>query len=226
MRRASKHFNDAQRRTVEQAVVEAERKTSAEIVPVVATASGRYDRPEDIVGLWLGIIGLIVAWWVLPVVPTDSGSWGGMPEWERLLIVVVAAVAGFVIGAVLASHVGWLRLLFTPRRQMRDEVAARARAVFLDNRVHHTAGNTGLLLYVSLYDRMPAILADRSIMDRPGQDVLDQLCAVLTRKLRDLHPADAICQIIRVAGEKLAPVLPRAEDDVNELSDTLVILDR
>ena len=207
-------------------MAEAERRTSAEIVPVVATASGRYDRPEDIVGLWLGMIGLIVAWWVLPVAPMESGSWGGMPEWERLLIVVVAAVAGFVIGAVLASHVGWLRLLFTPRRQMRDEVAARARAVFFDSRVHHTTGNTGLLVYVSLYERMAAVLADQSIMDKLGQDVLDELCAALTRKLRDLHPADAICQTIGVAGEKLAPVLPRAEDDINELSDTLIILDR
>jgi putative membrane protein len=226
MRQASEHFSDEQRRTVAHAVVEAERKTSAEIVPVVATASGRYDRPEDIVGLWLGIIGLIVAWWVLPVAATESGSWGGMPEWERLLIVVVAAVAGFVIGAVLASHVGWLRLLFTPRRQMRDEVTARARAVFFDSRVHHTTGNTGLLVYVSLYERMAAVLADQSIMDKLGQDVLDELCAALTRNLRELHPADAISQTISVAGEKLAPVLPRAEDDVNERSDSLILLDR
>ena len=149
-----------------------------------------------------------------------------MSEWERLLIVVVATVAGFVIGAVLASHVGRLRLLFTPRRQMRDEVAARARAVFFDSRVHHTSGNTGLLVYVSLYERMAAVLADQSIMDKLGQDVLDELCAALTRKLRDLHPADAISQTIRVAGERLAPVLPRAEDDVNERSDSLILLDR
>ena len=33
MRQASEHFNEEQRRTVEHAVVEAERKTSAEIVP-------------------------------------------------------------------------------------------------------------------------------------------------------------------------------------------------
>ena len=47
-------FSDEQRRAVAQAVAEAEGKTSAEIVPVVATASGRYDRAEDIVGLWTG----------------------------------------------------------------------------------------------------------------------------------------------------------------------------
>jgi putative membrane protein len=226
MRQASAYFNDEQRRTVEQAVVEAERNTSAEIVPVVATASGRYDRPEDVVGLWLGMIGLIVAWWMLPVAPAEAGSWGGMPEWEKLLIVVVTAVAGFVIGAVLASRVGWLRRLFTPKRQMRDEVAARARVVFFDSRVHHTTGSTGLLLYVSLYERMTAVLADQSITDKLGQKVLDELCAGLTRKLQDLHPADAFCQTIRVSGEKLATVLPRAKDDVNELSDALVILDR
>ena len=90
-------------------------------------------------------------------------------------------VVGFVLGAALASHVGWLRLLFTPRRQMRDEVAARARAVFFDSRVHHTAGDTGLLIYVSLYERMAAVLADQSIMDKLGQAALDELCAVSDR---------------------------------------------
>ncbi|MGA2620579.1 MAG: hypothetical protein ABSF26_23400 [Thermoguttaceae bacterium] len=226
MRRASQQFSHEQRKAVEQAVAGAERKASVEIVPVVATASGRYDRPEDMVGLGLGLIALVAAWWLLPLEPAESGSWGGMPQWERLLIMVVAAVAGFVMGAAAARHVGWLRLLFTPRRQMRDEVAERARAVFFDSRVHHTTGNTGLLVYVSLYERMAAILADESIMDKLGQNGLDELCAALSGKLRNLHPADAICQTIAAAGEKLAPLLPRGENDVNQISDALVILDR
>jgi putative membrane protein len=225
MRQASEYFNDEQRKAVEQAVAEAERKTSAEIVPVVATASGRYDRPEDIVGLWLGIAALIVAWWLLPAAPVESGDWGGVAPWQRLVVMVVATVVGFVVGAVLASHVGWLRRLFTPRRQMRDEVAARARAVFFDSRVHHTAGNTGLLVYVSLYERMAAVLADQSILDKLGQNAIDELCATLTESLRRHHPADAIRQTILAAGDKLAPVLPVAKDDVNERPDALIVLD-
>ena len=225
MRQASTRFSDEQRKRIAQAVAQAESTTSAEIVPVVATASGRYDRPEDIAGLWLGMIGLVVAWWLMPATAIESGSWGGMPEWGRLLLMVIVAVAGFVVGAAIASRVAWLRLLFTPRRQMRDEVSARARAVFFDQRVHRTAGGTGLLVYVSLYERVAAVLADQSVVDKLGQAALDELCATLTGRLREVHPADALCSIIGVAGERLAPVLPRAEGDINELPNALVVLD-
>jgi uncharacterized membrane protein len=59
MRRATDLFDQQQRKQVAQAVVEAEANTSCEIVPVVATVSGRYDRPEDIIGLWLAVIAAV-----------------------------------------------------------------------------------------------------------------------------------------------------------------------
>ena len=206
-------------------MAEAESKTSAEILPVVATASGRYDRSEDIVGLWLAMIGLIVTWVLLPTAHAESGSWDGTPRWVGLLAMVVVAVAGFVLGAVIAGRVCWLRRLFTPRQQLRDEVAARARAVFFDGRVHHTAGATGLLVYVSLYEHMAALLADQNVLDKLGQDAVDELCGALTASLHETHPAEAICRTVTAVGERLAPVLPRADDDVNELPNALVTLD-
>ena len=56
MKLASQIFNDQERKRVDDAVAQAEKRTSAEIVPVVATSSGRYDRAEDIVGLFVGLI--------------------------------------------------------------------------------------------------------------------------------------------------------------------------
>ena len=56
MQQASTLFNEEQQQQVERAVQAAEGLTSCEVVPVVATASGRYDRPEDIVGLWLATL--------------------------------------------------------------------------------------------------------------------------------------------------------------------------
>ena len=109
---------------------------------------------------------------------------------------------------------------------MRNEVSERARAVFFDNRVYRTAGATGILLYVSLYERMAVVLADQAILDKLGPDALQDVCSTLTAHLRHSHPSDALCEAIAAAGEKLATVLPRTTDHVSELPNALVTLDR
>ena len=226
MQRASEQFSDEQKNRIKAAVAEAESKTSAEIVPVVASASGRYDRPEDVVGLWLGLVCLGLAWWLLPQARAEAGSWGGgFPAWARLVGMLAATVIGFVGGAVIATYVGWLRRLFTPAAQMRDEVAARARGVFFDSSVHHTGGGTGLLVYVSLHERMAAILADQAVLDKLGQAALDELRDRLLAGIAAAGLTGARCEVIVAAGEKLGEVLPIAPDDVNELPNDLVLLD-
>jgi len=226
MQRASRFFTEEQRTRIEHAVAAAESKTSVEIVPVVATASGRYDRAEDIVGLWLGLISLGVYWLFFSSAEADGGSWGFSWQSFELPALIAVAIVGFIIGAVVAGHVGWLRLLFTPKGQMHEEVAARARAIFFDNRLHHTAGGTGLLLYLSLYERTAMILADEAVIEKLGSKALDELCGNLTRALQARKDAaDAVCALLKDAGNRLGKVLPRAQDDVNELPNTLVTID-
>lgn len=225
MQRASDILSDSQSAAVNEAVRQAEAVTSAEIVPALATASGRYDRAEDMFGLLLAVIAVVVAWVFIPEPTTETGSWGTTPVWVKPVCLVAAAVVAFVLGAVVASYVGCLRRLFTPRRQMRDEVTARAREVFFDSRLHHTAGATGLLVYVSLYEQMAAVLADQAVIDKLGQSALDEICAKLTESLREVDPCLAICRTIEQAGQRLSAVLPRADDDVNELPDALVCID-
>jgi putative membrane protein len=225
MQRATTLFSEQQKQQIEQAVTRAEGGTSAEIVPVVATASGRYDRAEDIVGLWVGVLAMSAVWWMLPRVEAEVGGWGGrsmVMDWGML---VGAMVVGFIVGAVAGSRVGWLRRLFTPRQQMRDEVAARARQVFFDSRVHHTAGRTGLLIYVSLNERMAVVLADQMVLERLGQAALDELCGRLTRGLASGNVIEAMCDTIGEAGGRLAGVLPIAGDDRNEIGNALVVID-
>ncbi len=225
MQRAKEQFSEDDHRRITQAVVRAESHTSAEIVTAAAASSGRYDRPEDIVGLWTGLIALAVAWCVLPKGSQESGSWGGMPGGLELAVLILAVLVGFVVGAVLGSRIGWLRRLFTSNKEKREGVFARAREVFFDHRVHHTAGASGLLIYVSFFERMAAVVADQAVLEKLGQPALDELCGQLTARLAASSPTDAICDVVTAAGERLGAVLPRAEDDVNELSDALVVLD-
>ena len=225
MQRASDLFNAEQRKHIDEAVAEAEAKTSCEIVPVVATASGRYDRPEDIIGLWLAIFAAIAVWLMFPRLSDESGSWDGMPIYVGLLTMVAGVVVAFIVGVVAGSRIGWLRRLFTPRNQMLEEVSARARELFFDKRVHHTNGATGLLIYVSLFEHMAVVLGDQEVLDKLGPTSLDRLCQLLTEGVHQGDLANAICSVIAEAGKQLSGPLPRAEGDVNELQNTLVLID-
>jgi putative membrane protein len=225
MKPASTLFNDEEKQRIDHAVADAESRTSAEIVPVVATVSGRYDRPEDTFGLWLAAASVVVVWLVLPEAPAEAGSWGGLPAWLQAVCLVAGVVVAFIVGPTVASRVGWLRRLFSPRKQMREEVEAAARGVFFDSRVHRTAGATGLLIYISLYERMAAVIADQAVTEAVGQPALDGLCRQLTRRLQSAGATEGLCETVRAAGEQLAGVLPRAEDDVNELPNGLVTID-
>ncbi len=225
MQSAFNYLNEEQQQQVEQAVVDAEQQTSCEIVPVIATSSGRYDRPEDVVGLWLTIITALCLWFFFPRNGGQAGDWGGMPVIVELFLAAILLALAFILGAISGSRIGWLRRLFTPRLQMQDEVAARAREIFFDKRIHHTEGGTGILIYISLFEHMAVALADQSVIDKLGQPFLDQICRKLTTGLHAGNPTATLCEIILEIGSQASTPLPRASNDQNELHDALVLID-
>ena len=224
MAQLDSRFSAADREVINQAVQDAESQTSAEVIPVIALSSGRYDRSEDVCGLWCGILAFVAVWFLLPDRSSEV-SWEGPSETLQLVACIVAIVVGFVLGAVSASRVPALRRLFTSAAEMRAEVQLRARAVFFDRRVHHTACATGILLYVSMTERMAVVLADQAVTDALGQSQLDTICHEFTQRLHAGQPIAALAETIRDVGQQLAKPLQRAADDTNELSDALVVLD-
>lgn len=213
-----------QRTRVEAAVAAAEAKTRCEIVPAVATESGRYDRAEDIVGLWLGSLSAVLVWALLPRQPA-VGDWSGLPPWGEAGVLIGAIIVGFLVGVVVANRVSTLRRLFIPKRQMEEDVNDRARQLFFDSRVHHTAGASGILIFVSLFEHMTVVLGDRTVVERLGEPFLTELCRRLTTEIRRGDPAEALCQAIHAAADRLGPEMPRESDDVNELPNALVLID-
>lgn len=225
MKRASKFFTDFEKTRIQDAVQNAESKTSAEIIPVVASVSGRYDRAEDMTGLWVGGLAMAGAWIALKLQRGVDADWGSVWTRFELPILIAALVLGFLIGAVLSNYVTTLRRLFIPKKQMHEEVEAAAARVFFDRRVHHTEGGTGLLVYISLFEHTARILGDQAVLDAVGKDALEKLCRELVAGIVAGDTATAVCDAIASAGERLAGPLPRGEDDVNEHPDTLVLID-
>jgi putative membrane protein len=224
MKTASALFSSDDKKSIAAAIAAAEKSTAAEIVPVVATASGRYDRAEDIFGMLLAIVSLCAAWIIFKD-PTSS-DWSVLPASTLNLPAVVGIVlGGFIIGAVMATHLPSLRLPFISRAEMLEEVERRAVETFQRQRVRDTAHGTGVLIYVSLYERLIKVIGDDAVNDKLGQSALDEICALVVAGLREDQPTDGLTRAITRAGEFLTKELPASPDDTNELANQLILID-
>jgi len=233
MKRASTFFSDGDRAAIEAAVAGAEKRTSAEIIPVVATASGRYDRAEDVFGIVVAIAALCAVWfafsggsiadgWLAGGAPASAG---GGPAFG-LAGAIAAIVVGFALGAALATRFPALCTPFASKTEMREEVERAANEAFFAFRVRSTADATGILLYISLYERMVRVVGDDAITSKLGQGDWDEIRDRVIAGLADGRAAEGLVDAIERCGELCAAHFPRAEDDQNELSNALRIIDR
>lgn len=212
MNKLSKRFSSADRKRVEDAIAHAETKTQAEIVVVAAGSSGRYDRPEDIVGLFLATFLLALLWAFAP----QEFHFGG---------VVTVLFVGFFGGVGLATQVPPLRRLLTSRAMMVEETTRAAQAMFYQFELRRASSNCGVLIYVSFFEHTASVMADHAVLDALGQEGIEQLCGELTAALKQESPAEAMAHIVEKAGERLAEKLPRQAGDTDELPNHFVILD-
>jgi putative membrane protein len=224
MQKASEFFTQDQQAEVEAAIAEAETKTSCEFVTVMASASGRYDRAEDIAGLWLGGIFLVIAWLKWPIEQVTDGSWSASSNTLHYAGWLAILAIGFVIGAVASAKLGKLRMLFTPRQEKLEEVESKAKMAFFDQRMHSTDGGTGVLIYISLFEQMVTILTDETVQSHVNDDEVAKHCAVVATSLAKASP-EGLVSTIQALGESLATPLPCAVDDVDELDNAIVFVD-
>lgn len=226
MNRARNFFTAGEQEKINQAVAEAEKASAGEIVPVVATASGRYDRAEDLGGFLLALLILTTSWVAFQGVTPVDGDWEhGLRLTLRLRWVLLILVGGFIVGAALTSRAGWLRRLLATEREMRAEVERAAWEAFARLRVARTAGGTGILLYLSLFERMVCVVGDEPIAQKLDQKAWDEVRDMLVAGLRGKRAGEALCQAIARSGELLKTHFPVQPGDVNELANELRILD-
>ncbi len=204
------------------AIAEAERRTAAEFVCAVATESDRYDRAESIAGLFVGLIGLAVAHAVSGrLVPAD-GSWeataGPGFGWE-----VFAVVAGFVVGSVVTSYWHGLRRLLVSPTHLTGAVERTAWRVFGSEAIRKTERESGVLIYVSLFERRVSVLADETAREILGDEGIEELKELAVDQLKRERGTETFCRTVDRAAELLAPELPAGDDDPDELEDNVLV---
>jgi putative membrane protein len=222
MLRADRFLTAQETQSIEAAIAEAEKKTAAEIRCAVATESGRYDRAEAIVGLIGALLCLMIAN-VIGLVVQNGGAMWGTPEGIHLGWQATAVVLGFVGGTVLAGTWHALRRVFVHRRELAAEVRRAAWNAFALGKISSTEARTGLLIYLSLFERRVMVLADQHALDILGQDGVNELRDLALDAIRGGERVETFLRPIRAAAEKLAPSLPPKGDNPDELPNRLLI---
>ncbi|HEV2533101.1 TPM domain-containing protein [Phenylobacterium sp.] len=221
---------------IEAAVRGAEARTSGEIYCVVAEQSGHYGETPLAWAAGVALLGpaLLLLGGVHVTVSALFGDWtaaqvGAAAEAAARDVLVGAILLQAVLFAVVAIVVALrpVRLALTPGFAKRHEVKRRAHEVFLTKNLHLTQHRTGVLIFVSLAERMAELVADDGIAAHVEPHVWDKAMAALSEGLRRGEPAAGFAAAVGLCGDVLAERFPAdPKDNPNELPDAVVLLPR
>jgi putative membrane protein len=212
MKDSSRYLSQEDRRAIEECVRDAESKTAAEIVPVVALASSRYQRAEDILGLWCAFLSYIALGLFSPE--------GLIDFWEGLIVLGLAVA----LGSFLAYAFPALKRALASKTEQSEQVMSMAYRTFRSFGVGDTASRTGILIYVSLFERMAVVLGDKALAEKLKPEDYAAIRDALIEKLKAGRVGEGMVSAIRRAGDLLSTLLPRAPGDVDEIPNALRIL--
>lgn len=136
---------EAQRR-VASAISSIEAASTAEIVVAVRGSSGYYRHVDYLVGVVASLAGL--------------GVFLFHPMPMRVDLFALEAPLLFAAGALLSAWVAPLRRALTSKGLFAENVRRAARAAFVDLGVSRTKARSGLLVYVSLFERRVEVVPD------------------------------------------------------------------
>jgi putative membrane protein len=139
--------------------------------------------------------------------------------------IVVQGILFVLTGLIV--EVPAVKRVLTPRSVKRQRVRRRAAEQFAAKNLHATRDRTGVLIFVSLEERMAELIADEGIAEHVDAHVWDKAMAALTDGLKRGDPAAGFQGAIALCAEVLADKFPaRADDNPNEIPDAVVMLPR
>jgi putative membrane protein len=214
---ASKFLSDPEKRAIEACVQQVEKRTSGEIVPMVVSASYHYPMSNMIGGLIFALlisIGTTLAYGI-------QKSWGGITALELWFFPAVFAVS-FLLFHELVKRIPALKRIFITKAEITEEVEEAALTSFYRNGLNNTRDRTGILIFISVFERRAYVLADEGINARVDkgvwQDVVDRVVASIKQRKQ----ADGICQAVKRCGELIHHHFPIKADDTDELDNLIV----
>jgi putative membrane protein len=185
-------------------VAEIELQTSAEVVVAVRKISGFYRHTDYLAGIALAVASLLIFLF--------------HPEPFEVDLYPIEAATCFAFGGFTSAFFPALRRGLTSSRLMADNARTAARAAFVDLGVSRTKARSGVLVFISMFERKVEVVTDIGIDQAALGPLWKDALHRLTEAVQKTE-FDRFLEALRSMGPALGEALPRASDDVNEIPD-------
>jgi putative membrane protein len=196
------------RERISAAILDAESRTSGEIVCVLARES---TDATALPILLAALAALLLPW---PLVALTR-----MPVNLILLLQLLAFVA---LASLLCLP--RIRIALVPRAARRAMAHRAAMEQFMIRGIGRKADRTGVLIFVSLAERYARIVADRAIADRVSNRQWQEAVDALIAHTRHGRIADGFVAAIGICGRVMGENFPRSGTSRGELPDRIYVI--
>ena len=207
-------LSDADRKKIEDCVHEAESRTAGEIVVLVTPASHHYPMA--------GLLGACA--FALPAAVALTPSLGRL-FWVgpfNLWIFLAVLIPLMLVFHEAVKRIHGMRRWFIHEKEMEEEVREAAHIHFFRKGLHRTREETGVLIYVSVFERRVWVLGDRGIDAQIPEEQWNAVAAMIVQAIREGRPVEGICRAVAEVGRILKEKFPVGSDNPDELKNVII----
>ncbi|MFC1580316.1 TPM domain-containing protein [Thermodesulfobacteriota bacterium] len=209
-----KFLYESERQRIMERVKKAETLTSGEIVPLIVSSSFNYPMANVLGG---ALFGFFLALILTPVVGRQL--WLGP---SNMWLFIGFFVSSFIVCYILVKMVPWLKRVFISKTEMESEVNEAAITAFYREGLNKTRDETGILIFISVFEHKVCVLADKGINNKVHEGQWDEIVAMIIDGIKKKRQADAICEAIEKVALLLREHFPIRPDDRDELENLIV----
>ena len=202
------NVSEQDRARISMAIRAAEKKTSGEIVCVLAQSSSDVTALPILVA---AVVALALPWLLVALTAMSV---------HRILVLQILAF----VALALVLCVPQVRVALVPRRARRAVAHRAAMEQFTIRGIARKKDRTGILIFVSLAEHYARIIADVGIAGRVPQSEWQGAIDALVAHMKYGRIADGFIIAIEVCGRVLATHFPRAETSRDELPDRIYLI--
>jgi putative membrane protein len=207
--RASAALAPEVQKRVHDALISAEQRTIGEIVPVIVERSDSHPEARWLAALCTMLLGSALLEAHLP--------WHA-PHWLLLCQVGLGAV-GYIAARLLPD----IARMFVLEERASEVVEEQAFQEFHRLDLHKTEKSTGVLIFVSLFEKRVLVLGDEGIDAKVGEEHWSLLRDLVLTSIKRGSLTDGIAEAVRRCGDELSKYFPWQEGDRNEVPDRFVV---